>query len=78
MPKVLKMPKNPPSGASQTTAFQRTQQHAKSEDTSAPDDGPTSTNFFTNLFPFLAQRTAALDTALSAIVGLGMSKYASL
>jgi hypothetical protein len=40
-------------------------------------DGPEN-NFFQNLFPFLAQRGSVWDTALGAMVGLGMSAFAQL
>lgn len=64
-----KTPENPPRGASQTTPFQRTQQGPAKD---GEEETPVENNFFTNMFPFLAGRSGAFDTAMSAIVGLGM------
>lgn len=67
-------PEKPLRGASQTTPFQRTQQVPKKE---GDEDGPVENNFFANMFPFLSGRSGAMDTALSALVGLGMRESCS-
>jgi hypothetical protein len=41
------------------------------------DDYDQTQGFFGTLFPFVASRGGAVDTALSAVMGLGMSKYSS-
>jgi hypothetical protein len=57
------------------TASTKGGQSAKKDEGDSAE--PERPDFLSTLFPFLAQRSAAIDTALSALVGLSMGTPAS-